>query len=124
MSHNCSYLNNCYFLNHFFQFRGASNAVGKLVEDNSGDVPHDQITVVTHSSGNHGQAIALASKLRGVKAHIVMPFNAPVVKKNAIKGYGALITECENTKEVLSVVYSVISADNLLSGWRRKSRIC
>ena len=59
------------------------------------------MTVVTHSSGNHAQAIALASKLRGVKAHIVMPADAPLVKKEAVMyTYGAQVTECINTKEV------------------------
>lgn len=58
------------------------------------------MTVVTHSSGNHAQAIALAAQLRGLKAHIVMPSDAPAVKKAAVKGYGASITECVNTKEV------------------------
>jgi threonine dehydratase/serine racemase len=82
----------------FSQFRGASNAVGKLVEECLGD--RSQMTIVTHSSGNHAQAIALASKLHGVKAHIVMPVDAPVVKKEAVKGYGARITECINSKEV------------------------
>ena len=81
-----------------FQFRGASNAVGKLVEECPGD--KSQITVVTHSSGNHAQALALASKLHGVRAHLVMPVDAPTVKKQAVKGYGAQITECINTKEV------------------------
>ncbi|CAB4044958.1 serine racemase-like isoform X2, partial [Paramuricea clavata] len=78
-------------------FRGASNAVGKLVEECSGD--KSQMTIVTHSSGNHAQAIALASKLHGVKAHIVMPIDAPTVKKEAVKGYGAQITQCVNTQE-------------------------
>jgi threonine dehydratase len=82
----------------YVQFRGASNAVGKLVEECSGD--KSQMTIVTHSSGNHAQAIALASKLHGVKAHIVMPIDAPTVKKEAVKGYGAQITQCVNTKEV------------------------
>ena len=83
----------------YFQFRGASNAVGKLVEECSGD--KSQMTIVTHSSGNHAQAIALASKLCGVQAHIIMPMDAPAVKKESVKGYGAQITECaENTKEV------------------------
>ena len=83
----------------YFQFRGASNAVGKLVEKCSGD--KSQMTIVTHSSGNHAQAIALASKLCGVQAHIIMPMDAPAVKKESVKGYGAQITECaENTKEV------------------------
>lgn len=81
-----------------FKFRGASNAVGKLVEDYGSD-SREALTVVTHSSGNHGQAIALAAQIRGIKAHIVMPEDAPTVKKLAIKGYGAEITECVNTKE-------------------------
>ncbi|XP_028400304.1 serine racemase-like [Dendronephthya gigantea] len=81
-----------------FKFRGASNAVGKLVEECKGD--KSQMTIVTHSSGNHAQAIALASKLQGVKAHIVMPADAPSVKKEAVMNtYGAQLTECEtNTK--------------------------
>ena len=86
------------------QFRGASNAVGKLVQKCSGD--KSQLTVVTHSSGNHAQAIALASKLHGVQAHIVMPVDAPTVKKQAVKGYGAQITECVNTKEVSQTYFS------------------
>ena len=89
----------------YFQFRGASNAVGKLVEECSGD--KSQMTIVTHSSGNHAQAIALASKLCGVQAHIIMPMDAPAVKKESVKGYGAQITECtENTKEVSHKWYS------------------
>jgi threonine dehydratase len=43
---------------------------------------------VTHSSGNHAQALALAAKLRGIKAYIVMPEGAPAVKRNAVLGYG------------------------------------
>ena len=72
--------------------------MGKLAEEHTGD--KSEVTIVTHSSGNHAQAVALASKLQGVKAHIVMPVDAPVVKKQAVKGYGADITECVNTKEV------------------------
>jgi len=52
--------------------------------------------VVTHSSGNHAQALALAAKLRGIPAHIVMPKGAPVCKKNAVLGYGANVVLCEN----------------------------
>ena len=47
--------------------------------------------VVTHSSGNHAAALALAARMNGVKANIVMPETAPVVKKNAVAGYGAEI---------------------------------
>ncbi|KXJ25133.1 Serine racemase [Exaiptasia diaphana] len=74
-----------------FKFRGAMNAVMKLTEDNpEGDLP----AVVTHSSGNHAQALALAAKIKGLRAHIVMPNNAPAVKKAAVKDYGARIIEC------------------------------
>jgi threonine dehydratase len=53
--------------------------------------------VCTHSSGNHAQALALAGKLRGIPAYIVMPNNAPAVKKAAVAGYGGIITFCEPT---------------------------
>ena len=53
--------------------------------------------VVTHSSGNHAAALALAAGMNGIKANIVMPENAPVVKKNAVAGYGAEITFCKPT---------------------------
>ena len=53
--------------------------------------------VVTHSSGNHAAALALAASMNGIKANIVMPENAPVVKKNAVAGYGAEITFCKPT---------------------------
>lgn len=68
------------------------------------------LTVVTHSSGNHAQALALASHLLGVKCHVVMPSNAPVVKKEAVKGYGATVTECTPTLEAReSTVKEVIN---------------
>ena len=51
--------------------------------------------VVTHSSGNHAQALALAAKTLGTKAYIVMPDNAPTIKVAAVKEYGAEITFCE-----------------------------
>lgn len=74
-----------------FKFRGASNAVWSLTDDEAGR------GVCTHSSGNHAQALALAAKERGIPAHIVMPNNAPQVKKNAVAGYGGKITFCEPT---------------------------
>jgi threonine dehydratase len=55
--------------------------------------------VSTHSSGNHAQALALAARLRGIPAYIVMPNNAPAVKKAAVAGYGGKITFCEPTLE-------------------------
>ena len=76
-----------------FKFRGASNAVWSLSEE---EARHG---VCTHSSGNHAQALALAAKMRGIPAYIVMPNNAPAVKKNAVAGYGGQITFCEPTLE-------------------------
>ncbi|GJM44426.1 MAG: serine/threonine dehydratase [Gemmatimonadota bacterium] len=74
-----------------FKFRGASNAVLRLSEADAAR------GVVTHSSGNHAQALALAAKLRGIPAHIVMPSNASAVKRTAVEGYGARVIECEPT---------------------------
>lgn len=76
-----------------FKFRGACNAVFSLSEEET------VCGVSTHSSGNHAQALALAAKLRGVPAYIVMPSNAPDVKKAAVAGYGGKITLCEPTLE-------------------------
>ncbi len=76
-----------------FKFRGACNAVLSLSEEEAAK------GVVTHSSGNHGQALALASQLRGIKAYIVMPETVPEVKKAAVAGYGAEITFCESSLE-------------------------
>lgn len=74
-----------------FKFRGACNAVMKLAEDVAAR------GVVTHSSGNHAQALALAAKLRGIPAHIVMPRNASPVKRRAVEGYGGRVIDCEPT---------------------------
>ena len=56
--------------------------------------------VVTHSSGNHAQAVALAAKWRGIPAHIVMPKNSPMVKVKAVEDYGGIITFCDPTEQV------------------------
>ncbi len=74
-----------------FKFRGACNAVYSLTDE---EAVHG---VVTHSSGNHAQALALAAKMRGIPAYIVMPSNAPQVKKDAVADYGGQITFCEPT---------------------------
>jgi threonine dehydratase len=74
-----------------FKFRGACNAVMKLEADQAAR------GVATHSSGNHAQALALAAKLRGIQAHIVMPSTASAVKRRAVEGYGARVIECEPT---------------------------
>jgi threonine dehydratase len=72
-----------------FKARGAINAVLSLDDDAAG--------VATHSSGNHGAALAMAASARNIPAHIVMPSNAPRVKKEAVAAYGGLIIECEPT---------------------------
>ena len=72
-----------------FKFRGAINAVGNL------DKQKLSKGVVTHSSGNHAQALALAAKIFKVPAYIVMPDNAPIVKIDAVRQYGGQITFCE-----------------------------
>jgi threonine dehydratase len=76
-----------------FKFRGAYNAVSQLSEDER------KRGVITHSSGNHAQALALASTMLDVKSTIVMPKNSPRVKVEATEGYGANIVFCENTVE-------------------------
>ena len=72
-----------------FKMRGATNAVARLSQEELKN------GVATHSSGNHAAALALAAKEFGTKAYIVMPRNAPQVKKNAVAGYGAEIIECD-----------------------------
>ncbi|GAK57055.1 pyridoxal-5'-phosphate-dependent enzyme, beta subunit [Candidatus Vecturithrix granuli] len=69
-----------------FKFRGACNAVFSLSDEDATK------GVITHSSGNHGAAVALAARLRGIPAYVVMPENAPDIKKTAVAGYGAQIT--------------------------------
>jgi threonine dehydratase len=74
-----------------FKFRGAVNSVAQLSDTELAR------GVVTHSSGNHAGALALAARLFGAKAHIVMPSNSSEIKKSAVREYGGLITECEPT---------------------------
>jgi len=76
-----------------FKARGATNAVFSL------DDAIAQRGVATHSSGNHGTALARAAKLRGIPAHIVMPSNSAKVKIRAVQSYGAQVVFCEPTEE-------------------------
>ena len=76
-----------------FKFRGASNAVALLAERGcEGDV-------ATHSSGNHGAALALAARLSGRTAHVVMPSNSSALKVEAVRGFGGEVHFCEPTHE-------------------------
>ena len=76
-----------------FKARGATNAVFAL------DDPTARRGVATHSSGNHGAAVARAAKLRGIAARIVMPSNSAKVKVRAVEGYGAHVVFCEQTEK-------------------------
>ena len=75
-----------------FKARGATNAVFSL------DDARARRGVATHSSGNHGTALARAAKLRGIPAHIVMPSNSAKVKVRAVESYGVHIVFCEPTQ--------------------------
>lgn len=74
-----------------FKFRGAYNTIACLT-------PEERSRgVVTHSSGNHAQAVALAARLFDIPARVVMPRDAPAVKRRAVEGYGAEVMACEPT---------------------------
>ena len=87
-----------------FKARGATNAVFSL----------DDVTarrgVATHSSGNHGAAVARAAKLRGIPAHIVMPSNSAKVKIRTVESYGARVVFCEPTEEARETVCAEVIA--------------
>ena len=76
-----------------FKARGATNAVFSLSDEEAAK------GVCTHSSGNHAAALARAASLRKIPAYIVVPSSAPPVKRAAVAGYGAQITQCEPTLE-------------------------
>ena len=88
-----------------FKIRGATNAVLSLSEQAAA------AGVATHSSGNHAAALALAARLRGVPAYVVMPDTAPQAKKEAVAGYGAKITFCASTLEAREAGLARIVAD-------------
>ena len=86
-----------------FKARGAAHALSRLSDEEK------KRGVVTHSSGNHAQALALASSSMGIRATIVMPENAPRVKVEATKGYGAEVVFCGNSE-----ADRVATADSLI----------
>ena len=82
-----------------FKFRGAFNAMSRLSEDQR------KRGIITHSSGNHAQAVALVGRLLGIQTTVVMPNDAPVIKREATKAYGAAIVGYEpedTTRERIS----------------------
>ena len=76
-----------------FKARGATNAVLKLGPEQR------KYGVATHSSGNHAAALAMAATRSGMKSYIVMPSNAPGIKKAAVRGYGGEIIDCEPNQQ-------------------------
>lgn len=87
-----------------FKVRGACNAVFCL--------PDDKLAkgVATHSSGNHALSLSYAAGQRGIPCHVVMPRTAPQAKKDAVRGYGGIITECEPSTSSREEVFAEVEA--------------
>jgi threonine dehydratase len=88
-----------------FKIRGATNAILSLSDAEA------RKGVATQSSGNHGQAVALAASLRGVPAYVVMPDNVAAVKRAAVEGYGANIIDCKPTAADRDAVLARVAED-------------
>jgi threonine dehydratase len=88
-----------------FKIRGATNAIFSLTEEAASR------GIITHSSGNHGAAVACAAGWRGVPAWIIMPKNAPAVKCRAVESYGGKITFCEATVSARTETAARIQAE-------------
>jgi threonine dehydratase len=88
-----------------FKFRGACNAVWSLPQASASR------GVVTHSSGNHGAALALAARTRGIPCHVVVPHNAVAAKVAAIRAYGATLHYCEPTIAAREAACAKVQAD-------------
>jgi len=88
-----------------FKFRGACNAVRNLTPEAAAK------GVVTHSSGNHAQALALAARMRGIPAHIVMPRSAAQVKRRAVEDYGGRVVLCEPTLAARETTTAAVQAE-------------
>jgi len=87
-----------------FKVRGASNAVFGLSEAKAAK------GVATHSSGNHALSLSYAAGRRGIPCHVVMPKTAPRAKKDAVRGYGGIITECEPSTSSREAVFAEVQA--------------
>jgi threonine dehydratase len=88
-----------------FKVRGASNAVFGLDEETA------KAGVATHSSGNHALSLSYAAGRRGIPCHVVMPRTAPQAKKDAVRGYGGIITECEPSTTSREAVFAEVQAE-------------
>lgn len=87
-----------------FKVRGASNAVFGLSDSDAAK------GVCTHSSGNHALSLSYAAGRRGIPCNVVMPRTAPQAKKDAVRGYGGIITECEPSTSSREAVFAEVQA--------------
>lgn len=87
-----------------FKVRGASNAVFGLSDQDAAN------GVCTHSSGNHALSLSYAASQRGIPCNVVMPSTSPQAKKDAVKGYGGIITECEPSTSSRESVFAEVQA--------------
>ena len=87
-----------------FKVRGASNAVFGLSDEDA------KSGVCTHSSGNHALSLSYAAGRRGIPCNVVMPRTAPQAKKDAVRGYGGTITECEPSTSSREAVFADVQA--------------
>ncbi|KAA5607154.1 pyridoxal-phosphate dependent enzyme [Roseospira marina] len=87
-----------------FKARGATNAVFSLDDATAAK------GVATHSSGNHGTALAYAAGRRGIPCEVVMPRTSPQAKKDAVRGYGATVIECEPSTSSREAVFAEVVA--------------
>ena len=88
-----------------FKARGASNAVFGLSDEDA------RKGVATHSSGNHGLSLSYAAGRRGIPCTVVMPRTAPQAKKDAVRGYGGRIVECEPSTSSREAVFAKVMAE-------------
>lgn len=89
-----------------FKVRGASNAVFGLADDKL------DRGVATHSSGNHALSLSYAAGRRGIPCTVVMPRTAPQAKKDAVRGYGGVIVECEPSTSSREAVFAEVVAQS------------
>ncbi|MFM7443673.1 MAG: pyridoxal-phosphate dependent enzyme, partial [Tabrizicola sp.] len=87
-----------------FKVRGAANAVFGLTDEQA------KLGVATHSSGNHASCLSYAASLRGIPCNVVMPRTAPQAKKDTVRRYGGVITECEPSTSSREATFAEVQA--------------
>jgi threonine dehydratase len=89
-----------------FKFRGAFNTISQLTDEQKGR------GIITYSSGNHAQAVALVGRLLKVRTTVVMPDNAPMVKRDATEAYGATVIEYDPKKTTREEIANILKAEH------------